>query len=182
MSEAQSPKKPKKSAPKKADHPTYKAMVSAALTAMKDRKGSSKQAIEKHIRANYSLGGTDNGIKASLKRTLKKMVDDGLLIQTSGKGASGSFKLKAKEVKKPKKVTKPKTPKKAKKPAAKKPSSAKKAKTVKKKPSAKKPAAKKPAAKKAAKKPAAKKAVKKPVKKTAAKKKPAAKTTKKAKK
>ena len=141
---------PKKTAaPKKvAEHPTYAVMVAAALASLKDRKGSSKQAIEKFVCANYKVGPKYNG---PLKLAIKKGVENGALIQTKGKGASGSFKIAKVE-----KVA-------AKKPAAKKP--------VAKKPAAKKPAAKKPAAKKAvAKKPVAKKSPKKVVKKPAAKK------------
>ncbi|KAK3722275.1 hypothetical protein QZH41_005186 [Actinostola sp. cb2023] len=176
-----SPKKPaaKKAAPKPAEHPKYQEMVLAALGALKDRTGSSRQAIGKYIIANYKVG--DN-CGTHLKLALKRMSDKGSILHVKGTGASGSFKLnKAVAVeKKPKKkvVKKPA----AKKPAAKKPV-AKKAATKKvakksagksKKPVAKKSAAKKPAAKKpAAKKPAAKKpAAKKPAAKKA---KPAAK-------
>ena len=138
---------PKKAAPKKvAEHPTYAVMISAAIATLKDRKGSSKQAIEKYICANYKVGPKYNG---PLKMALRKGVDSKALVQTKGTGASGSFKLAKVE-----------------KPAAKKPAA--------KKPAAKKPAAKKPAAKKpAAKKPAAKKSPKKAVKKAPAKKAPA---------
>ena len=149
----------KKAAPKKvAEHPTYAAMISAAIVSMKDRKGSSKQAIEKYICANYKVGPKYNG---PLKMALRKGVESGALVQTKGKGASGSFK-----------VAKAEKPAAAKKPVAKKPAA--------KKPAAKKPAAKKPVAKKpAAKKPAAKKSPKKPAKKAASPKK-AGKVTKKA--
>jgi len=121
---------PKKSAPKKpAEHPTYAVMVSAAIASLKDRKGSSKQAIEKYVCANYKVGPKYNG---PLKMALRKGVEAGALVQVKGTGASGSFKLK--------KVEKPA----AKKPAAKKPAA--------KKPAAKKTATKKPAAKKSPKK------------------------------
>ena len=163
---AKTPTKAK--APKKAaDHPTYAVMISAAIVALKDRKGSSKQAIEKYICANYKVGPRYAG---PFKMALKKGVETGALVQTKGVGASGSFKLA--------KVEKPAV----KKPAAKKPAA--------KKPAAKKPAVKKVAAKKSpkkvVKKPAAKKAApKKTVKKASPKKvvkKPAAKKTTKAKK
>ena len=148
-----------KAAPKKAaEHPTYAVMVSAALASLKDRKGSSKQAVEKYICANYKVGPKYNG---PLKMALKKGVLSGVLVQTKGKGASGSFKIA--KVEKP--VVKKPAAKKpvAKKPAAKKP--------VAKKPAAKKVVAKKPAAKKpAAKKPVAKKSPKKVVKKAVVKK------------
>ena len=163
---AKTPTKAK--APKKAaDRPTYAVMISAAIVAMKDRKGSSKQAIEKYVCANYKVGPRYAG---PFKMALKKGVETGALVQTKGVGASGSFKLA--------KVEKPAV----KKPEAKKPAA--------KKPAAKKPAVKKVAAKKSpkkvVKKPAAKKAApKKTVKKASPKKvvkKPAAKKTTKAKK
>jgi len=162
----------KKAAPKKvAEHPTYAVMVSAAIASMKERKGSSKQAIAKYICANYKVGPKYNG---PLKMALRKGVEAKPLVQVKGTGASGSFKLA--------KVEKPAV----KKPAPKKPAA--------KKPAAKKTAAKKPAAKKSPKKtvkkaPAKKAPAKKPAVKVAkkspkkvAKKKPAAKKATKAKK
>ena len=151
-SPAKSPvKKAKKAAPKKpAAHPPTSEMVKAAIAGLKERKGSSLAAIKKYIAANYKVDVEK--LAPFIRRFIKKAVADGKLIQKTGTGCSGSFRLGAepkKVVKKPK-VAKKKPVKKAKKPAAKKP--AKKA--------AKKPAAKKPA-KKAAKKPAAKKAAKK---------------------
>ncbi|CAH3020579.1 unnamed protein product [Porites evermanni] len=178
-----SPAKKKPAAPKKpAEHPPYIDMIKAAIVALKERNGSSRQAIEKYIKANYKVGEVGSHLKMALKRGAAS----GKLIHTKGVGASGSFKV-AKAEKKEKKPAKPKKPaakKAAKKPAAKK-SAAKKAaakkkpakKTPSKKPkksAAKKPAAKKPAAKKPAKKtPAKKPAAKKSAKKSAAKKSPA---------
>ena len=53
MSEApKSPAKKKPAAPKKpADHPPYLDMIKAAILALKERSGSSRQAIEKYIKA-----------------------------------------------------------------------------------------------------------------------------------
>merc|ERR1712018_687971 len=124
-------------------------MISAAVGALKEKKGSSRQAILKYIQANYK--GLSDQAGQHLKMALVAGVKNGSLKQAKGVGASGSFKLGEKKKKKVKKAKKPKAakkPKKAKKPAAKK-------------------AAKKPAAK-TAKKPAAKKAA--PKKKAAAKK------------
>merc|ERR1711937_693100 len=124
-----------------AAHPKYSVMIAAASTSLKDRTGSSRQAILKYICANYKVDAAKAAVQVRL--ALKRGVAKGPLkmARASGKGA-GSYKVV--------KAEKPKKVKKAKKPKAKKP-------TVKK---AKKPkkAAKKPAAKKAAKKPAAKKA------------------------
>merc|ERR1712011_82747 len=154
-------KMPAAAAPKKAKapaaHPKYSVMIAAAIGALKDRTGSSRQAILKYVCANYKVDAAKAGqhlrlaLKAGIKKGSLKMAKE------SGKGA-GKFKLV--------KVEKPKKKPAAKKPAAKKPKAAKKPAAKKaakpKKAAAKKPAAKKPkAAKKpAAKKPAAKKAAK----------------------
>ncbi|XP_042861593.1 histone H1-beta, late embryonic-like [Penaeus japonicus] len=144
----------KKAPAKKPTHPQYAIMIAAAIKALKERTGSSRQAILKYIVANYKVGDEKKaGVR--LKLALRKGVAKGSLKQMKGTGAAGSFRL-AKDEAKPA----------AKKPAAKKPAA--------KKPAAKKAAAKKPAAKKAAKKPAAKKSPKKPAAKKVAKK-PAAK-------
>merc|ERR1712147_507455 len=137
------------------------------ITSMKERKGSSRQAIEKYICANYKVGPKFAG---PLKQALRKGVENNTFVQTKGVGASGSFK-----------VAKPEPAKKAapvKKPAAKKAPAKKTAakKTVKK--ATKKPAAKKAPAK--AKKPATKKPVKKTTTKKPAAKKSTGKVTKKA--
>merc|ERR1712207_101022 len=138
------PAKPK--AP--AAHPKYSVMIAAAITALKDRTGSSRQAILKYVCANYKVDAAKAGqhlrmaLKAGIKKGSLKMAKE------SGKGA-GKFKLV--KVEKPKKKAAPKkkpAAKKAKKPAAKK---AAKKPAAKKPKAAKKPAAKKPAAKKAAK-------------------------------
>lgn len=169
-----SPKK-KAAAPKKpADHPKYADMIQAAIAALKERSGSSRQAICKYIVTNYKVGDNCN---VHLRTALKRQVTSGTLVQVKGTGASGSFKLSEKAKKPVKKV---------KKPAAKKPSSAKKTPT-KKKPTAKKPAAKKAAvakkpavaAKKSTKKTATPKKAKKPVAKKPAAKKAVKKTPKK---
>merc|ERR1711979_165074 len=132
-----------------AAHPPYASMITAAIKALGDKKGSSRQAILKYVVANNKVDAAKAAVRVRL--ALKKMIAAKKVVAAAaaGKKGAGSFKLPAKEPKKAKKI---------KKPAAKK---AKKPKKAAKKPAAKKPAAKKPAAKKAAKKPAAKKAAKK---------------------
>merc|ERR1712168_948833 len=132
MSDA--PKAKKAAKPKApAAHPKYSVMIAAAITALKSRTGSSRQAILKYIVANYKVDAANAAtqVRLALKRGLAK----GTLKKATatGKGA-GCFKVV--------KVEKPKKVKKAKKPAAKK--AAKKPKKAAKKPAAKKPAAKKP--------------------------------------
>merc|ERR1712001_744354 len=140
--------KPKKVAKPKAPaaHPKYSVMIAAAIAALKDRTGSSRQAILKYICANYKVDAAKAGqhlrmaLKAGIKKGTLKMAKE------SGKGA-GCFKLvKVEKPKKAKKAVKPKKPaakkaKKPKKPAAK-PKAAKKAPAKAKKPAAKKPAKK----------------------------------------
>merc|ERR1711990_494143 len=113
------PEATKKAATKKpAEHPTFAVMIAAAIAELKERKGSSRQAIEKYIAANYKVGPKYTG---PMKQALKKGVEKGTLVQTKGVGASGSFKIaKAQPEKKPavkkpaaKKTTTKKTTKKA---------------------------------------------------------------------
>merc|ERR1711931_562961 len=129
-------------------------MIADSIKALKDRTGSSRQAILKYICANYKVDAAKAAVH--VRTALKKGVAAETLkmAAAAGKKGAGCYKLgeKAKEVKKPKvaKVKKPvaKNPKAAyKKPAAKKAEGAKAAE--------KKTAAKKPDAKKAIKQPAA---------------------------
>lgn len=179
-----------KVAKKEPTHPKYSEMVISAITALKERTGSSRQAILKYIIATYNLD--EKVATTHVRRALVQGVVKGLLKQVKGTGANGSFRVvkQKPEPKKPKKTVEKKAAKKptkkdatkskkVKKPTTKK-SAEKKATTKKataKKPAAKKPAAKKPAAKKApAKKaPAKKPASKKPNAKKPATKKPATK-------
>ena len=177
MADTAAPAKKKVSKPKvPAAHPKYIDMIKAALGSLKERGGSSRQAILKYVMANYKVGNDVNSINAHLKMALKSGVKKGALKQAKGKGASGSFKLgdKPKAEKKPKakKVAKPKAAK-PKKAAAAKPKKATGEKKVKKTP-------KKAAAPKKAKTPKKTAAAAKSPKKTAAKAPKKAKTPKKA--
>ena len=160
-------KKAVKKVKKPAEHPKYSEMIKQAVASLKERNGSSRQAIAKYVKANFKVSdGSDSHIKLALKR----MVAGGDLVQVKGTGASGSFKLakaapKTKATPKKPAAKKPAAKKATKKPASKKPAA--KAKTPSKKKStpkkkakpAKKPASAKKPAKKAAKKPAQKKKV-----------------------
>merc|ERR1712018_677919 len=158
---APKPASPKKASPKKAaakpkaapSHPTYKDMAVAAIAALKDRSGSSRQAILKYVMANYKVGTDATKVGKLLNLALKKGVASGALKPAAAAGRKGAGSYRIGE--KPKVVKK----KPAKKPAAKKPKTPKKAKK-----SPAKKAAKKAPAKKAAKAPA-KKAAKSPAKK-----------------
>ena len=160
---------------KPADHPKYAEMIAAAVGALKERSGSSRQAIQKYVTANYKV--SDGASKTHVKLALKRGVTSGLLKQVKGTGASGSFKL-AEKPKKPKAAKKPKKKPAAKKAAAKKAAPKKKSAAKK----AKKSAGKKSAKKATPKKPVGKAKAKKPVAKKPAAKKAAKKAPKKAKK
>jgi len=163
---ATTPKKAKSAASKKPRikpaHPPTSDMVNAAIKNLKERGGSSLQAIKKYIAANYKVDAEK--LAPFIRKYLKAAVASGKLTQPKGKGASGSFKLSVKgegkaasgvvKVKKAKTPTKPKgekKPKAAKKTAAKKtaakkvakPKSPSKAKKVS-KPPTKKPKSPKP--------------------------------------
>merc|ERR1712198_785026 len=104
---AEAPKE--KKAPKPAEHPPYAEMVVAAIKSLKERGGSSRQAILKYIQANYKV---NDQAPLRLKNALRKMSEVGKVVHAKGQGASGSFKL-------PKPEAKPKAEKKEKKPTGK---------------------------------------------------------------
>merc|ERR1712037_441142 len=85
MSEAAAAKpeaaKPKKASKPKAPaaHPTYITMVSAAITALKERNGSSRQAVLKYIMANYKLGNDQKPVNSRLKVALRNGTQKGVL-------------------------------------------------------------------------------------------------------
>ncbi|XP_064455969.1 histone H1-delta-like [Ornithodoros turicata] len=163
---------------KPANHPKYTDMVKKAVAALKERGGSSRQAIHKYIMANFDVGKDSKVVNTHLKLALKRAVESGLLKHAKGTGASGSFRLAdktsgsaekktkaapaAKKAAKPKKAASPKkkaAPKKEKKAAS--PKKASKPKVAK---------AAKPKTPKKAKSPKKPKAKKAPTKKTGAKK------------
>ncbi|XP_012055627.1 PREDICTED: late histone H1-like [Atta cephalotes] len=71
--------------------PPTSEMVTAAIKELKDRKGSSFQAIKKYIVSTYKVDGEK--VAPFIKRYLKSAVTAGAVVQTKGKGATGSFKL-----------------------------------------------------------------------------------------
>jgi histone H1/5 len=137
------------------------------ITELKEKGGSSRQAILKYVIANNKVDAAK--APGQLRLAIKRALAGGVIVSAkdAGKG-SGKFKVGEKDKPlKEKKAAKPKA-KKAKKPAAKK--------------AAKKPAVKKAVEKKVAPKKAAKKVAKKPAKKAAKPEKKVAKPKKGAKK
>nr|XP_027204786.1 histone H1-II-like [Dermatophagoides pteronyssinus] len=87
-------------------------MVKSAIKELKERNGSSVQAIKKYIQAHNTV--EIEKITPFIRKYLKSGVVKGELVQAKGKGASGSFKLNKAvkgEGEKPKKVSKPKSSK-----------------------------------------------------------------------
>ncbi|XP_058797467.1 histone H1-like [Phymastichus coffea] len=141
----------------KPNHPPTGEMVNAAIIALKDKKGSSLQAIKKYIAGNYKVNVDKQSI--FIKKYIKSAVTKKTIVQTKGTGAAGRFKIAAKSegekiakkpvaTKKPVAAKKPVVPKKAKavaKPkddAVKKPTAAQKPAAAKKQTAAKKAPAK----------------------------------------
>lgn len=77
----------------KPTHPPTSEMVNNAVKSLKERGGSSLQAIKKYLANNYKIDS--DKLSPFIKKYLKSAVTNGTLIQTKGKGASGSFKLAA---------------------------------------------------------------------------------------
>jgi len=94
---AAAPKAKKAAKPKTpAAHPPYAAMIKAAVKALGDKKGSSRQAILKYICANYKVDAAK--APSRVRISLKKLVDSKALVAAAaaGKKGAGSFKLAAK--------------------------------------------------------------------------------------
>ncbi|NWI60065.1 H110 protein, partial [Calyptomena viridis] len=103
-------KKPKKAAggskARKPAGPSVTELITKAVSASKERKGLSLAALKKALAAGgYDVEKSNSRIKLGLK----SLVSKGILVQTKGTGASGSFRLSKKpgEVKEkaPKKKT-----------------------------------------------------------------------------
>lgn len=92
----------------KAAHPPYKQMVKKAISELKEKGGSSRQAILKYVVAHFKVDPKSGN--NHVKNALVSGVKAGHFKRVKGVGASGSFKLAEKAVK-AKKVTKPKVKK-----------------------------------------------------------------------
>lgn len=92
----QGKKSPKKVAKKSVqDHPPYAEMIRQALVALKERGGSSRQAILKYLVANFKVGADEHAVNTRLKAALRNGVKSETLKQSKGCGATGSFRLGA---------------------------------------------------------------------------------------
>merc|ERR1712002_210298 len=98
---------------------SYASMITKAIQEMKQKKGSSRQAIIKHI------AGTSNTVPNALfiTKTIKKMIEEGTLVPgaQAGHNGAGSFKLSTQEKLRIKQAEKAANKKEMKKPAGSKP-------------------------------------------------------------
>ncbi|KAI1731351.1 linker histone h1 and h5 family domain-containing protein [Ditylenchus destructor] len=95
-----------------ASHPTYVDMIKEAITELDDRTGSSKAAILKYVVQKFQVGSNMTMINSHLRLALKRGVATGVLKQTKGIGASGSFRIGGKVAAIPKEKKIMKSPKK----------------------------------------------------------------------
>lgn len=94
---ATSTKKASGSAPA---HGSYIDMIKEAILSLKERNGSSRQAIQKYIKANNNVGNiTDTMFKSLVNRAITTGEEKGIFSRP--KGPSGTVKLAKKEPTKP---------------------------------------------------------------------------------
>ncbi|KAK6461509.1 linker histone H1 and H5 family-domain-containing protein [Scheffersomyces coipomensis] len=145
--------KPASAVPAKA---TYKELISSAIIALKERTGSSRQAIKKYVQSNNNIKAAN--FDSLFNTALRKGVETGVFLQP--KGPSGPVKV-AKKEKPATKAPKKAAPKKVVKKVSKKTTTAKPKKVAAKKTEGAKKVTKKAAApKKVTKKAAPKKVTK----------------------
>ncbi|XP_068194536.1 E3 ubiquitin-protein ligase SHPRH isoform X2 [Antennarius striatus] len=85
---------------KKTSYPTVRVMLLTAIKEMRSGKGASVNAIFTYIRATYGCDLLKN--RNHIRKTLAKLINEGLVDQVKGRGLAGSFRLgkKYKETKK----------------------------------------------------------------------------------
>jgi histone H1/5 len=77
---------PKKAAAPTASHGSFQDMVKDAIANLKERNGSSRQAIQKYIKANNSVGNlSDTAYKGHVNRAIAHGVEKGMFLQPKGK-------------------------------------------------------------------------------------------------
>ncbi|XP_013876759.1 E3 ubiquitin-protein ligase SHPRH [Austrofundulus limnaeus] len=84
----------------KTSYPTVRVMLLTAIKEMRSGKGASINAVFTYIRATYGYDLLKN--RNHIKKTLAKLIDEGMVERVKGRGLAGSFKLgkKYKETKK----------------------------------------------------------------------------------
>ena len=76
-------------------HPPFAKMIVEAISSLKERGGSSRQAILKYIKTHYNVD--EKVAETNVRRLLVSATAAGNLIQVKGAGASGSFRVSHKE-------------------------------------------------------------------------------------
>src|SRR5262245_35292876 len=74
--------KAKKAVAVAGEHPKYSEMIQQALTSLKERGGSSRQAVLKYIMKNFKVGTDENVVNTHLKLALKAGVKNASLKQS----------------------------------------------------------------------------------------------------
>nr|KAF7435704.1 hypothetical protein H0235_003895 [Vespula pensylvanica] len=81
----------------RSNHHSIPKMITTAIEKLKDRKGLSLQAIKKYIIEKYKVDGDKLALFLKeitfIKKYLKTTVSTDIVKQTTGKGASRSFKF-----------------------------------------------------------------------------------------
>ncbi|KAI3367521.1 hypothetical protein L3Q82_026377 [Scortum barcoo] len=75
----------------KISYPTVRIMLLTAIKEMRSGKGASVNAVFTYIRATYGYDLLRN--RNHIKKTLAKLIDEGLVDRVKGRGLAGSFKL-----------------------------------------------------------------------------------------
>lgn len=89
----------------KPKRPGYSEMVMKAVLEMKDRKGSSRQAIQNLVAKTNSIDATP-AFHRALSKTIRNMVQREALLQASGVGANGRFRVNREAIKRKESVAK----------------------------------------------------------------------------
>ena len=88
-------------------HPNFSVMIHAAIAALKEHSGSSRQSIVKYIMTNYKVGTDQKAIDFSVKDALKSSIQKGLLraiLNADDKKATEASEAKAPEASKAQKI------------------------------------------------------------------------------
>lgn len=75
----------------KVSYPTVRVMLLTAIKEMRSGRGASVNAVFTYIRATYGYDLLKN--RNHTKKTLAKLIDEGLVDRVKGRGLAGSFKL-----------------------------------------------------------------------------------------
>ncbi|KAJ5680445.1 hypothetical protein N7536_011584 [Penicillium majusculum] len=87
---------PKKAAPTAAPHTSYRDMIKDAIISLKERNGSSRQAIKKYVQSNNKINVTSQSVfDSQFNKAIKAGVEKNEFTQP--KGPSGPLKLAKKD-------------------------------------------------------------------------------------